>query len=218
MGINVAPAEDADMDRVFEIACIAFDRNEPLWDVMWPAHWQESGRQKGAARMRAIRDTTPSTTYLKAVDEETGVIMGMAKWNFFSDASHATNLDTPQPAGDHWETEDESSYAAVMTQLFLTERNAAIKKSGGHLVSLDILTIDPAYQRRGVGDALVKWGTKLADDMGVEAVVESSVFGRGLYEKNGFVFVKDVVMRAPDAKWKDKAEGRIAWMVRPKRQ
>lgn len=218
MGVQVIPAEDADMDRIFEIACIAFARNEPLWDVMWPNHWQDTGRQKGAARMRAIRNTTPSTTYLKAVDEETGVIMGMAKWNKFDNASYVTDLDNPQPAGNHWETEDESSYAAVMTQLFLAERDAAIRRTGGHLVSLDILTIDPAYQRRGVGDALVKWGTKLADEMGVEAVVESSVFGKGLYEKNGYVFVKDVVARAPDAKWKDKSFGGFAWMVRPKKQ
>lgn len=219
MGIQVLPAEDADMDRIFEIACIAFDRNEPLWDAMWPNHWLDTGRQKGAARMRAIRTSTPSTTYLKAVDEESGIIMGMAKWNIFDDLSYSTNLDNPpQPAGDHWENEDEASFAALMTKLFLDERNAAIRKNGGHLVSLDILTIDPAYQRRGVGDALVKWGTKVADDMRVEAVVESSVFGKGLYEKNGYVFVKDVVAKAPDAKWKDRAEGRFAWMVRPKKQ
>ncbi|KAK5135486.1 hypothetical protein LTR08_005275 [Meristemomyces frigidus] len=216
MPIQVLPAEDTDMDRIFEIASLAFAKNEPLWDVMWPNHWLDTGRQKGAERMREIRNTNPRTTYLKGVDEESGAIMGMAKWNIFDD--HLPDLDTAQPVGDHWETEDESAYAAIMTQLFLAERNVAIKQSGGHLVSLDVLTIDPAYQRRGVGDALVKWGTKVADDMGVEAVVEGSVFGKGLYEKNGFVFVKDVVAKAPDAKWKDKGEGRFAWMVRPKKQ
>ena len=142
----------------------------------------------------------------------------MAKWNIF-DRYVPADLDSGgPPAGDHWETEDEASYAAVMTQLFLNERNAAIKRTGGNLVSLDILTIDPAFQRRGAGDALVKWGTALADRMGVEAVVESSVFGKGLYEKNGYVFVKDVVAKAPHEQWEGRPEGRFAWMVRPRRE
>ena len=58
-----------------------------------------------------------------------------------------------------------------MTNLFLEERNAAIRASGGNLVSLDILTIDPAYQRRGAGGKLVEYGTGIADKLGVEAVV-----------------------------------------------
>ena len=40
---------------------------------------------------------------------------------------------------------------------------------------LDILTVDPKQQRRGVGTKLVKWGTELADQMGVEASSSRSV-------------------------------------------
>ena len=79
----------------------------------------------------------------------------------------------------------------------------------------DILSIDPAHQRKKVGDALVKWGLKKADELGLPAVVESSVFGKGLYEKNGFVFEKDVTMRLPE-QWKGRPKSRYAWLVRPK--
>lgn len=33
-------------------------------------------------------------------------------------------------------------------------------------IALDILCVDPAHQRRGAGRQLVKWGTKIADDLG----------------------------------------------------
>lgn len=45
-------------------------------------------------------------------------------------------------------------------------------------------------------------------------MVESSVFGRGLYEKNGFVFQKDVKVTGPNGE----NGGSIAWLIRPKKQ
>ncbi|KAK4548609.1 hypothetical protein LTR36_009519 [Oleoguttula mirabilis] len=216
MGTKVLEAEDADMYRIFEIASLAFAKNEPMWDVMWPKHWLDSGRQVGAERMRQIKHTDPHTKYMKAVEEGSGAIMGFAKWNIYDNS--LPDLDAIKAVGDFWDNDEEKMYATSMTQLFLEERNAAIKQSDGNLVSLDILTIDPAYQRKGVGDALVKWGTQTADELGVEAIVESSPPGRGLYEKNGYVFVKDVVMRAPGEQWKDRPEAKFAWLIRPKKQ
>lgn len=79
----------------------------------------------------------------------------------------------------------------------------------------DILAIDPAHQRKKAGDALVKWGLQKADELGLEAVVESSVFGRGLYEKNGFVWKEDVKVIVPG--WEDRPVGGFAWMEKPKK-
>jgi predicted N-acetyltransferase YhbS len=81
-------------------------------------------------------------------------------------------------------------------------------------VSLDILTVDPAHHRKKVGHALAKWGTDEADRLGFEAVVESSVFGKGLYEKHGFVFQKDVQVKVPE--FPDRPTGAFAWLIRPK--
>ncbi|KAK5110049.1 hypothetical protein LTR62_006293 [Meristemomyces frigidus] len=214
MPIQVLEAQDADMDRIFAIACDAFGSNEPLWDVFWPAHWTPAGRQKGGERMRETRNSDPHTTYMKAVDSSTGTIMGMAKWNVYANNT-LPDMGAVEYRQNFWADDEELAYATSMTELFVKERNAAIKQSGGNLVSLDILTIDPAFQRRGVGAALVQWGTEKADELGVEAVVESSVPGKGLYEKNGFVFQRDCVVSVP-GKW-GHVEGRFAWLVRPKK-
>lgn len=79
----------------------------------------------------------------------------------------------------------------------------------------DMLAIDPAHQRKKVGDTLVKWGLKQADELGLDAVVESSVFGKGLYEKNGFVFDEDVRVIVPG--FEERPVGEFAWLERPKR-
>ena len=52
--------------------------------------------------------------------------------------------------------------------------------------------------------------------MGVEAVVESSTFGRRPYEKCGFVWVRDVEVKL-GRRWEGRPVQRFAWMVRPKK-
>lgn len=44
-----------------------------------------------------------------------------------------------------------------------------------------------AFQKRGYGTALVKWGTDLADQLGVECYLDASPAGKPLYEANGYV-------------------------------
>ncbi|KXL49145.1 hypothetical protein M433DRAFT_158974 [Acidomyces richmondensis BFW] len=215
MAIQIFPAEDADMSRIFEICSLAFARNEIFFDVMYPEHWTDKGRQIGGKRMLKTKHEDAHTVFLKAVDSETGTIMGMAKWNIYNNS--LPDLSEIESAGDYWENEDDHAYATAILNIFLQQRNAAIKASNGNLLSLDILAIDPKFQRQGVGGALVKWGTDKADSLGVETVVESSVYGKGLYLKNGFVFIKDVVLRNPE-RWNKRASTQYAWLIRPRSQ
>lgn len=169
MVIEVSPAEDVDMDRLFEITSLAFDRNEPVWDAMYPAHWTAEGRKHGAERLRDIQDSDPHATFIKAVDAETGEIAGMAKWLIFQNAFPKSSTADSK----YWPTEADYNYYQAMVPIFLQKREAALKRTNGNLVSLDLLTVDPAYQKKGVGQAMVQWGTDKADALGLPAVVES---------------------------------------------
>lgn len=118
--------------------------------------------------------------------------------------------------GDYWPNEEEREYAQHLIDEFNKDRTAYVEAANGNAVNLDILAIDPAFQRRGIGGKLVAWGIDKADELGFETIVESSVFGRGLYEKNGFVFQKDVTLPQPQ-KWADRPKCRYAWLVRPRK-
>ncbi|KAJ6781357.1 hypothetical protein PWT90_02768 [Aphanocladium album] len=75
------------------------------------------------------------------------------------------------------------------------------------------LTVSPKYQGRGVGSALLRWGTQICDDNGVFAWVHSSDPAWGMYQKSGFEVIRsldiDLDEYAPckppgegeDAKW-----------------
>ncbi|KAI0839911.1 acyl-CoA N-acyltransferase [Hypoxylon sp. FL0890] len=56
----------------------------------------------------------------------------------------------------------------------------------GH-VYLEVLGTMEAHRKRGYATALIKWGTDLADDLGVECYLDASPDGKPLYEANGYV-------------------------------
>ncbi|KAL6870293.1 acyl-CoA N-acyltransferase [Trichoderma novae-zelandiae] len=75
------------------------------------------------------------------------------------------------------------------------------------------LSVSPKFQRRGIGSALLRWGTKICDEAGVFAWVHSSEPAWRIYEKAGFEVIRclDVDLdeyapcpppnEGPDAKW-----------------
>ncbi|KAF2716252.1 acyl-CoA N-acyltransferase [Polychaeton citri CBS 116435] len=223
MPIQVLPAEDSDFPRLFEVFSLAFRGKEPFVDAAYPDHESAAGNAAGAARFQKSKDNDPNARFFKAVDTSlTGgdAIVGLAKWYVYTGTPPA---DEPFPApgteGDYWTAvggEELYLYNKGLQPLFLRKRKDAIERNAAKVIALDICCVDPGHQRKGVGHALVEWGTRLADEMGVESVVESSVFGKGLYEKNGFVFEENVPLDVPG--WEGKREvPQFAWLVRPKK-
>ena len=81
----------------------------------------------------------------------------------------------------------------------------------------------PDYRNRGLGGRLVEWGLREADEKGLEAYVEGTFLGRGLYERYGFVVMHLAEMEFGnehgDEEWvrlvKQLRENPIAIMWRP---
>ncbi|KAI2784424.1 hypothetical protein F4815DRAFT_455718 [Daldinia loculata] len=68
----------------------------------------------------------------------------------------------------------------------MEKAHAHVLGDRGH-VFLEVLATMEAFQKRGYGTALVKWGTDLADQLGVECYLDASPAGKPLYEANGYV-------------------------------
>ncbi|CAI6335512.1 unnamed protein product [Periconia digitata] len=57
---------------------------------------------------------------------------------------------------------------------------------------LDTLVTHPDHHRKGAGKALLEEGLRRVDEEGLECYLESSVMGRPLYERFGFVAVREI--------------------------
>ncbi|KAI9647014.1 hypothetical protein NHQ30_005016 [Ciborinia camelliae] len=221
MVLKLEVCSDADMARTFEIISTAFGHEHPYNDAAFPMHDTPAGRALGASRMLEIKKTDPCTTFLKVIDNSSGVMVAQAKWNIYKNTI-PPELDLD---GDFWDTSEDKEYAQLLYREYLIPRRKAIKESGGNILSLDILTVDPNYQRQGAGRLLVKWGTSLADELGFmpetkvrlsQAVVEATDCGRPLYESEGFQYVDTWETTLPE-KWKNKGKQKFIWMTRPAR-
>lgn len=105
-------------------------------------------------------------------------LVGQATWQRVTEHS-----PSDQPEMDKQEQESPILMHRFMAQLHRTRETVM---QGKTYWFLKVLTIDPPYQRKGLGTLLVKWGTKKADQDGVDAWLESSPMGKGAYLKAGF--------------------------------
>lgn len=209
----MSEAADQDLYRLFEITSLAFGHTEPFWDASWPQHWTETGRKAGASRFKNLKVADSTNRFIKAIDKSSGEIIGMAKWNIYY--NHTPNFSEVHGKGeDYWDSEEQREWHDYPADQFYAERRDAMVMSNGNIVCLDVLAVNSIHQRQGVGSALVQWGTNQADKLCLFAVVESSVAGKGLYEKFGLVCTKQVQLKVP-SKWLHLGGRDYAWMVRP---
>lgn len=70
---------------------------------------------------------------------------------------------------------------------------------------VSLLFVTGSYRGRGAGRMLMRWGLKIADELGLDAFVESTELGYSLYESLGFIKVGytrlDAHTENPTAEW-----------------
>ncbi|KAJ4164181.1 hypothetical protein LMH87_005865 [Akanthomyces muscarius] len=186
--------------------------------------------------------TSRTCHVLKAVDEATGDIMGVCNWGIkgfvpksmpyfeerVAEAAAAKPVEEtkatqaePEPEGEGAakpneepkEETDPIKRLVALTDADMQAWMAEVMPAGTRCLFIVGLTVSPKYQGRGVGSALLRWGTRICDDNGVFAWVHSSDPAWGMYQKSGFEVIRsldvDLDEYAPckppgegeDAKW-----------------
>ena len=80
------------------------------------------------------------------------------------------------------------------------------------VVAIDLLFVDPHYSHRGIGRALVSQFCHMANERGLDGVIEASPEGRRTYELCGFVNKGPVTISIES--WPGKPEHLYYWMER----
>ncbi|KAI9642820.1 hypothetical protein NHQ30_008553 [Ciborinia camelliae] len=72
---------------------------------------------------------------------------------------------------------------------------ADMKGDRGPHLGVEVVFADPQHRRRGIGSLVIGWGTKKADELGLDCYVEGSQTGVPLYKAHGFEIIRDVEVK-----------------------
>ncbi|KAL8282771.1 hypothetical protein RB597_010152 [Gaeumannomyces tritici] len=197
--------EPEDLERCFEVVSLAFGHDHPYIDALFPAHDTPQGRADGARWLvSALRDPSGTGRAARLCRHRHGPHCGLRKVGHLRRLRARRWAGQPQgrplarqggqgvgrlhlvgvyapPLG---RAQGERGHLVCEFRPYICVR---VDSAGGPIVpfaanrgraiALDIMSVDPAYQRRGVGATLMKYGVDEADRLGLEAVVEPRGWG-----------------------------------------
>ncbi|CRG89379.1 hypothetical protein PISL3812_06415 [Talaromyces islandicus] len=214
MAITISPVRIADVRASFVVSERALARTSqvmyemPLTEETRDIHAAHRTKKMLEAEVASANrgnngqeEPTEKAFSFKAVDTETGEIVGVSRWTIFYQDEPVTKtleeeaMQAMLPALPQVRTK--ALYAFRMCLERIGRKSVALPplKEGEDLnsvkmrskrVYLDVLAVDPSHQGQGIGKALLQWGLDEADRLGLITFLESTREGRPLYEKYGF--------------------------------
>ncbi|KAL1879165.1 hypothetical protein Daus18300_001744 [Diaporthe australafricana] len=224
-GLNIEVIDRAeDITSGFECAakCFGNQINDAVWTAMNPGWDTAEGKASGAAKLvkrwestATNKDGNPNRIFLKATlpdpqQADRRVLVGFAIWiqhsvvegygdTLSTDLSEGVDLEALYPGNTSEHRFLSQAYASLLKQRVETVQSKAGASPPATFV-LDLCTVDPAFQRRGIALKLAQWGVEEAKRRGgLEATTEASAMGRHVYAKLGFKPVADVVYEVDEA-------------------
>ena len=164
-------------DRLTGLKATDNATGEILGYVFWGFHgYSETG--KGALKSIVGEEEAVASSD-RAVKKGTDDSVGKNTVNDTAPSSANFTLVTPFSSPQKTPLELETMTSADMA------RWASLWRSKKHMF-LGTITVSPSHHSRGVGTALLRWGTSRADQDGVEAWVHASEAGSEFFAKEGF--------------------------------
>lgn len=133
--------------------------------------------------------------FTKCVDTTTNTIIAGARWTLYKPSSATAALRSPGDLDDEYTTPEmyAESHSEVWNTFFDLFHDVKRDVMGLRpFWKLDTLVTDPEHHRRGAGKLLLEEGLRRVDKDGMEAYLESSQMGKGLYKRFGFEVVREI--------------------------
>ncbi|KAJ5087580.1 Acyl-CoA N-acyltransferase [Penicillium angulare] len=195
-------------------AALAANSIPAFWaDANWVLAWRHRTLEYHISQIalrfpRNLLNNRETLRHQKAVDVDTGRILGYARWSLPAAYAKDPEDDTPiwpEAQVPSVEPEKEAEIRRLAQTVVwdpnndaevLSEPIDALKKEvtpKTPYISLEYLAVHPDNQRKGVGSALVKSGMEQADKMGLKIFVHAFREGVELYKKMGFRLVAELI-------------------------
>jgi len=136
----------------------------------------------------------PTSHWLYVTDKKTGKVLGGTQWNIYE----KNPFEKPGPKFAAYWIKEGTEFRKIADRAF--EKFLAPRPTRMNRPHLLIMWCGTHSQerRRGAGMMMMEWGTKKADEMGLDAFVEATDDGYPLYKAAGFVTVNEFVLDVED--------------------
>lgn len=178
----ILPATLTDSMQLDVISPFAFESDNLIQMLIQKG--QEQAFLHGYSRLLM---RTAHCTVLNATENVTGKIVGWAFWCHMSHGE-ATNNDGEDQGTDPGSIRQNERLIEMenMKNIYPILEKCKVRKC----MVLEYAAVLPLFQKRGIGAALVKWGTAKADAESLPCWALASPAGYRVYERVGFVGVE----------------------------
>ncbi|KAK0630337.1 acyl-CoA N-acyltransferase [Bombardia bombarda] len=184
--------------------------HQPMWRMVWPKDITREYLIEQLTKrmpMRLLRDRD-AFRHQKAVDNETGALLGYARWKFPESLVAAgkdgkvewAEAQVPEVSADQekaFKERQDSAWWKPSEEMNAVDTGAQEVKERilgeKEYIVLDYLAVNPDNQGKGVASSLVESGMEEARRLGFPIFVYGFLVARNLYLRLGFTEVETVV-------------------------
>ena len=130
MPFSVTPCQPADFDRIFHVISDTFQHIQPIVDAFFPKHDTPAGHIHGV-KLLCDQQSDPDVHFIKAVDVESGEIVGVAKWLILHEEVKVGEIGDE---GSLRESEEERAYVKELLIQYYSSRSEALREVGSKIL------------------------------------------------------------------------------------
>ncbi|KAI1388509.1 acyl-CoA N-acyltransferase [Hypoxylon trugodes] len=201
--------------------------DDPTWILLWPKDITREFLIEQVAKRypRMLTNDREEKRHQKAVDPNTGALVGYARWILPPSHFNAKDGGPEWPEAQTPEVTDEEKrqfeelaksawWGGRRDMSGIDDKNDVVMDrilAERPYIKLDYLAVHPENKGKGIATALVESGIRHAEKIGVPIFVMSYKAGRGVYERLGFKEVDRVIQ--DDSQYGGKGEYGAYFMI-----
>ena len=177
------PASEDDIPSLIRIHMAGFAH-----DI--PSRLQFDNNDQNEATLQdklKARLSDPKVAVIKAVDKDTGNILGWQSCRFLDKGDDLESKVTPIAGFEEAKREETDGVRSLRS--VLKEDAVRVQRdwmADKKYIHFNALVVDPAAQGHGVGTALVRWVTDKADEQGIYCWLQASRAAHKIYLRAGY--------------------------------
>ena len=137
MDFTVDFCKDEDFEAMMPVMFGAMAGRSQFVNAVYPHNLTPEGQKKHEQTFLYLKSIDPSQRWLKATDNSTGEMVGIAQWNVY-DGAKPPEIELDGPPGT-WDTDDDKEWAQAMFTAYMEDRRRIIREATGPVICMCVV-------------------------------------------------------------------------------